>query len=76
MMTFTEFFSKFSTSDLDQMITDYELFRKQGFIDDCFLRSAAQEWCENIGAGIAVVLVMTDLAMESYKTRYHQLRGE
>jgi hypothetical protein len=76
MMTFTDFFAKFSDSELDEMIADYEKFRNQGLIDGCFLRNAANEWVENIGINGGVGLIMKDLAMESYRTRYHQLREQ
>ncbi len=76
MITFTEFFAKFSDSELDEMIADYEKFRKWGVIDDCFLRNAANEWIENIGCNVGVVRIMNDLAMESYITRYQQLREQ
>lgn len=76
MQTFTEFFEKFSTNDMDQMILDYERLRTDGTIGDCFLRTSAREWESVTGQLNNIVLIMRDLTFESYRVRYNQLMSQ
>lgn len=76
MKNWNEFTDEFSEASLLLVLSDYKEFCEASAIGDCFLRSKAEEWCENVGYGVNVINVMTDIANFAYKhfaERYFEL---
>lgn len=66
-ISWKEFLGTLSEEDLIQISRDYELFVKQSVIGECFLRSKANEWGNNIGCTHNVIMIMHDLAFYAYQ---------
>lgn len=74
MLSWNEFVSKLTTPELERIIEDYEIFKKDGYIGDSLLRITANEWCKNIDMPFNST-IMGDLASHAYSTRYYQMKN-
>lgn len=79
MKLWAEFTAELTEAEMLLIIADYKEFRKMGAIGECFLRSKAEEWSDNVGTyGISVVSTMIDLATFAYQyfaERYFEIAG-
>lgn len=77
MRTWEQFIDdKVMTSDMQEIIANYEKLQADGSIGVCELRRLANVWDDETGCG-SVTTVMQSIAMECYKYyahRYLELR--
>lgn len=57
-----ELTSEIDEKELEQIIEDYKVFRKQGYIGDCVLRQKAEMINKNFNIFSNITAVMIDLA--------------
>lgn len=66
MKSWTQFIADISIEDHKQIIADYRVFRRDGFIEDCLLRDTSMMWLNNLGAPAhSVAQIIDDLAKHS-----------
>ena len=65
-MSLRTFLKNKSDTEMIQALHDYELFKKQGFIGDCVLRSIVEQYCTKIESQ-NITLWMNQVAFESYR---------
>lgn len=84
MKSMKEFVAQLSFQEMDEILSDYELFEQKGFIGECALRSRAREYAGAVGDGPNphITLWMDRLASEcalaqrnAYREAYGPLVG-
>lgn len=73
MIDFNTFMSKYNEISLKEFILNYEELEENGFIGDCELRKAVEDWRSNImDRSVHVTLWATTMAMYAYKYFTHK----
>lgn len=62
MKKLTDFMSEIDEKELEQIVEDYKVFRKQGYIGESMLRNKAEMINKDFGIFCNITAVMVDLA--------------